>query len=176
MGLKTETRKDMPTLDQADDQKELLETVRELQARISRLETRLSEMKTSRPVASGSVMESKSDIAGLLMLPDHLRKTMIALGELEQATASQVSDRTGRVRNLESSYLNQLERMELIEKLRDGIRVYFNVKKIDKAVIQGRLEELKGEEKIDEEMADEIAQIYNLPKTKVPKWLVKKRV
>jgi hypothetical protein len=54
----------------------------------------------------------------LLNLPDHLRKTMVAIIELGEGTAEDVADRTGRVRNLESSYLNQLVRLGHLQKRR----------------------------------------------------------
>ena len=51
--------------------------------------------------------EEASALAEALQeLPDHLEESMIALIELGQGTAEDVAEKTGRVRNLESSYLN----------------------------------------------------------------------
>jgi ArsR family transcriptional regulator, lead/cadmium/zinc/bismuth-responsive transcriptional repressor len=69
----------------------------------------------------------------LMDLPDHLRKTAIALLELKRATAEQVADATGNSRSIESAYLNQLERQKLIHKERGKLdhenpkKVYFFV-------------------------------------------------
>ena len=52
----------------------------------------------------------------LLAMPDHLRKTFMVLSEIGEATAFEVSLRTGRARPCESSYLNQLVYMGFLEK------------------------------------------------------------
>ena len=49
--------------------------------------------------------------ARVFILPDHLRPTMMAIQKLEEATATQVTEVTGRGRATESSYLNELVRM-----------------------------------------------------------------
>ena len=65
------------------------------------------------------------DITTLLSLPDHLRKSAIALSTLGEGTATDLSRETGRVRAVESDYLNQLVSMGLIKKKRKGRNVYF---------------------------------------------------
>ena len=67
------------------------------------------------------------DVTTLLSLPDHLRKSALALASLEEATATDLSKETGRVRAVESDYLNQLVSMCLIKKKRKGRYVYFYV-------------------------------------------------
>jgi len=53
----------------------------------------------------------------LLELPDSLRKTYIAIASRQQdSTATDVSAATGRVRAIESLYLNQLVRMGYLTK------------------------------------------------------------
>jgi len=68
------------------------------------------------------------DVATLLLLPDYLRKTAMVMLELEEATASEVAERTERARAVESGYLNQLERMGFLERKRRGRLVYFSTR------------------------------------------------
>jgi len=65
------------------------------------------------------------DVTTLLGLPDHLRKSALALATLGEATATDLSKETGRVRAVESDYLNQLVSMGLVKKKRKGRDVYF---------------------------------------------------
>ena len=65
------------------------------------------------------------DVTTLLGLPDHLRKSALALASLGEATATDLSKETGRVRAVESDYLNQLVAMGLVKKKRKGRDVYF---------------------------------------------------
>lgn len=65
------------------------------------------------------------DVTTLLSLPDHLRKSALALANLGEATATDLSKETGRVRAVESDYLNQLVSMGYLKKKRKGRDVYF---------------------------------------------------
>lgn len=65
----------------------------------------------------------------MLKLPDSLRKTMLAMSWLREATTSQVAKITERTRSVESFHLNQLERMGYLVKLRRGKKIYFRVPK-----------------------------------------------
>ncbi len=67
------------------------------------------------------------DVTTLLGLPDHLRKSALALSTLTEATATDLSKETGRVRAVESDYLNQLVSMGLVKKKRKGRDVYFYI-------------------------------------------------
>ncbi len=67
------------------------------------------------------------DVATLLSLPDHLRKTALAICKMGEATATDVSKETGRVRAAESDYLNQLVSMGHLKKKRKGRDVYFYI-------------------------------------------------
>ncbi|RLE50681.1 MAG: transcriptional regulator [Candidatus Methanomethylicota archaeon] len=78
------------------------------------------------------IKEEKEEVApldamALLSLPDHLRKTALALGKLGEARAEDVARETGRERAVESSYLNQLVRMGYVKKKRRGHEVWFYV-------------------------------------------------
>jgi len=67
------------------------------------------------------------DVLTLLELPDHLRRTIMALGTMDKATAEDVAKITGRKRALESAYLNQLTNMGYVKRARQGRKVYFMV-------------------------------------------------
>ena len=69
------------------------------------------------------------DAATLLSLPDHLRKTAMAISKLGEATATDVSKETGRVRAVESDYLNQLVGMGHIKKKRKSHDVIFYIER-----------------------------------------------
>jgi DNA-binding transcriptional ArsR family regulator len=93
---------------------------------------RLIEVQRS---AAGQVLRSSVsipenlplDVTTLLGLPDHLRKSALALATLGEATATDLSKETSRVRAVESDYLNQLVSMGLVKKKRKGRDVYFYV-------------------------------------------------
>lgn len=72
------------------------------------------------------------DVMTLLSLPDHLRKTAVALCKLGQATADEVAQQTKRARAVESGYLNQLMLMGHVRKERKGRKAYFYVEKEEK--------------------------------------------
>jgi len=77
---------------------------------------------------SGALPEDMPlDVTTLLSLPDHLRKSALALSTLKEATATDLSKETSRVRAVESDYLNQLVSMGLVKKKRKGRDVYFYV-------------------------------------------------
>lgn len=60
-------------------------------------------------------------------LPEHLKKSMETIATLGQATAKQVSMRTGRSRAAESDYLNQLADRGFLKKQRRGKETVFQV-------------------------------------------------
>jgi len=64
----------------------------------------------------------------LSMLPSHLLRTYFALETLKEASASQVSEITKRARAVESSYLNQLVRMGIIDSEKRGSFKVFMLK------------------------------------------------
>lgn len=65
------------------------------------------------------------DVMALLSLPDHLRKSALAMVVLKRAMADDVARETSRARAIESAYLNQLARMGYLRKIREGRSVYF---------------------------------------------------
>ncbi len=61
----------------------------------------------------------------LFKLDRNIRKTMVNVEKLGEATTYAVSKKTGRSRGRESFYLNRLEKMGYLEKSRRGKDVYF---------------------------------------------------
>ncbi len=174
MNLKAETSDDLGDQGKPVGRTDLLKVLEELEERVVALEIAVADLKTGSPAPGRAAGGVGSDAVSLLLLPDHLRKTMIALTELGQATASQLAEKTGRVRNLESSYLNQLERIGLVERFKEEKHLYFTAKQPEISSLHDVLERIGGEEKPDDKVAEEIARIYSLPKDAVPRWLVRK--
>jgi len=74
---------------------------------------------------------TKEQLIKILKLPGHLQKTMIAVVELEKATAKMVSEKTGRARAIESAYLNKLTEIGYLKKEKRKRRAYFFLSSID---------------------------------------------
>jgi len=107
---------------------ELLEEIlKNLQAINSKLD-RIVGKKESFSEPSKEDITDSLDIMTLLSLPDHLRTTATTLFEIGPATAEEVSEVTFKERAVESNYLNQLVRMEHVEKYREGRKVYFRIR------------------------------------------------
>ena len=111
---------------------ELLRKMNKNMEHISRKLDRLIEVQrtpSGQLVRAGTALpgDMPLDVTTLLSLPDHLRKSALALSTLREATATDLSKETGRVRAVESDYLNQLVSMGLVKKKRKGRDVYFYV-------------------------------------------------
>jgi len=113
----------------------LLEALQAVVERLDKIYAKLTEIaegqRKALEAAGGraSLEEPKAlDALALLKLPDHLRKTALAIDKLGEGTADEVASVTGRERAVESSYLNQLVRMGYVRKRRDGRRVVFTVR------------------------------------------------
>ena len=63
----------------------------------------------------------------LFSLPDHLRKTYMAVSSKGECNATEASNLSGRCRAIESNYLNQLVRMGWLTKQRDSRTINFSV-------------------------------------------------
>ena len=81
--------------------------------------------KNSRPSSSEDVMVP--DAMALLSLPSSLRKTILALYKIGEATATHLSKETKRRRAVESAYANQLTRLGYLAKKRIGRKTYFYI-------------------------------------------------
>lgn len=68
----------------------------------------------------------KEKLIRLMELPNHLRETMLAVIALGEATATDVSEQTGKSRSSESDYLNQLERMGYLKRRYSTRKIYFS--------------------------------------------------
>jgi hypothetical protein len=67
------------------------------------------------------------DVMTLLSIPRSLRKTVMALYKLKEATAEDLARETKRLRAVESASANQLVRMGYLQKKREGRKVYFYI-------------------------------------------------
>ena len=83
-----------------------------------------SSQKTSLALPDASL-----DVMTLLSMPDHLRKTAMAICMCSRATAEETSEQTKRARAVESAYLNQLVIMGYLKKERKGRKAYFYIDK-----------------------------------------------
>ena len=63
----------------------------------------------------------------ILEFPKHLQTTLVTLLKLGLASASEVSESTGKARAVESAYLNQLVIMKVARKERKGRKAFFTV-------------------------------------------------
>jgi len=63
----------------------------------------------------------------VLEFPKHLQTTIITLLKLGRATAADVASETKKARAVESSYLNQLVVMKVVQKERVGRKAFFTV-------------------------------------------------
>jgi len=68
------------------------------------------------------------DMVTLFSLPSALRKTVVALYKLGEATAEDLARETKRLRAVESGSANQLVRMGFLSKRREGRKVYFYIR------------------------------------------------
>jgi predicted transcriptional regulator len=113
----------------------LIDLLRRLNHNVELVSKKLDKLIDVQRSTSGQMIRQTSslptdsplDVTTLLSLPDHLRKSALALANLGEATATDLSKETGRVRAVESDYLNQLVAMGLIKKKRKGRDVYFYV-------------------------------------------------
>ena len=71
--------------------------------------------------------DASLDVMTLLSMPDHLRKTAMAICRCTKATAEEIAGQTSRARAVESAYLNQLVIMGYLKKTRKGRKAYFYV-------------------------------------------------
>lgn len=101
---------------------------REVLERLRCIENRISDIeKILRNERVGQIQINVPE-STLLKLPDHLRKTYLVLCDLKEATANDVAIRTGRVRAIESSYLNTLVMLNLVKKKRRSKNQVFSLK------------------------------------------------
>jgi response regulator of citrate/malate metabolism len=107
------------THDQPQDQKFSQNVLK----RLNNIDQKLDQMLTlqTRLINRASIPNTLSS------LPEHLRKTAVAIATSGQATARQIAKKTKRTRAAESDYLNQLENRGFLKKSREGREVVFKV-------------------------------------------------
>jgi len=95
----------------------VVEKLKELERRVELLERALirPQEKTG----------PRMSVQELLDLPDSLRRTMLAVNELKEATAEEVAAKSNRTRSVETIYLNQLVRMGYLTRTKRKRKVYF---------------------------------------------------
>ena len=77
--------------------------------------------------SAAALPDASLDVMTLLSMPDHLRKTAMAICRCGRATAEEIAEQTNRARAVESAYLNQLVLMSYLKKERKGRKAYFFV-------------------------------------------------
>jgi hypothetical protein len=96
----------------------IFQEMQQIRYRLDDIENALSKWKPA------PIEISESD---LFSLPDHLRKTYMAVAYKGECNATEVSNFTGRCRAIESNYLNQLARMGWLTKRRESKAIHFNL-------------------------------------------------
>jgi hypothetical protein len=81
--------------------------------------------RTTKQSHIDKTFKSEPDMVTLFSLPNALRKTVMTLYKLGEATAEDLARETKRLRAVESSAANQLVRMGFLSKRREGRNVYF---------------------------------------------------
>jgi hypothetical protein len=106
----------------------ILEKIREnLEKLNEKMEVMIELQKHGKKDLQPLSSEAPLDVMTLLSMPDHLRKTAMALCRLGRATADEIAGQTHRARAVESAYLNQLVIMGYLKKERKGRKAYFYV-------------------------------------------------
>ncbi len=111
----------------------LQEELKEISEKLDRIVELLEAIRKALPLSYRKVAEVEDalstgiiDAVTLLSVPDHLRRTLVALAKLGgEATSEEVASTTGRARAVESAYLNQLATLGYVIKERRGRKVYF---------------------------------------------------
>jgi hypothetical protein len=107
---------------------QVLERIRENLERLNeKMEIMIELQKHDRKDVQQPLSDAPLDVMTLLSMPDHLRKTAMALCRMGRATADEISGQTRRARAVESAYLNQLVIMGYLKKERNGRKAYFFV-------------------------------------------------
>jgi DNA-binding transcriptional ArsR family regulator len=107
----------------------IMEQLSEINTKLDKIVTYLQNNNNDRLMDDDDApIFDNLDAITLLALPDHLRTTALNLYSLGIADAEEISKNTGKERAVESNYLNQLERMGYVEKIRKGRKVYFKIK------------------------------------------------
>lgn len=113
-------------MDEVEFRERVVKILESIDLKLETLEDRLKNFMKMSPQTQRET-KIPLDVDVLLSLPDHLRKTAIAVSTRDSATAEEVASDTGRTRAAESDYLNQLVKLGYLSKKRKGRTVYFYV-------------------------------------------------
>ncbi|MCJ7719153.1 transcriptional regulator [Candidatus Bathyarchaeota archaeon] len=106
----------------------ILEKIKENLERLNeKIEVMIELQKHGRKDLEQPIADAPLDVMTLLSMPDHLRKTAMAVCRLGRATADEIAQQTHRARAVESAYVNQLVIMGHMKKERKGRKAYFYV-------------------------------------------------
>ena len=106
----------------------ILEKIKENLERLNeKIEVMIELQKHGRKNLEQPIADAPLDVMTLLSMPDHLRKTAMAVCRLGRATADEIAQQTHRARAVESAYMNQLVIMGHLKKERKGRKAYFYV-------------------------------------------------
>jgi uncharacterized membrane protein len=108
-------------------------TLEEINKKLEKIVDLLEKIAQGMPITTKRAAELEEvlktgvlDAVTLLSVPDHLRKTLVALAKLGgEGTSEDVAKATSRARAVESAYLNQLVALGYVIKKRRGRRVFF---------------------------------------------------
>lgn len=108
----------------------VLEKIREnLEKLNEKMEVMIELQRYGKREVMQPLSDAPLDVMTLLSMPDHLRKTAMALCRLGRATADEIAGQTKRARAVESAYMNQLVIMGYLKKERNGRKAYFYVER-----------------------------------------------
>jgi len=107
----------------------ILEKIKENLEKLNKRVDVLIEMRHATEQEVQKLPDTSLDVITLLNMPDHLRKTAVAICRNGRATAEEIANQTNRARAMESSYLNQLVLMGYLKKGRKGKKTYFYIEK-----------------------------------------------
>jgi predicted transcriptional regulator len=102
-----------------------------VEERLQHIEQRLSVLEKIiiNKDKTPTITTSSISMDDLLSLTDSLQKSMLAIQELEDATTTEIAEKTGRSRSVETIYMNQLARLGYVRKERRGRKIFFSVLK-----------------------------------------------
>jgi len=103
-----------------------LDSMAELNGKMLKTQEELLQKITNESYRRKAI-KLEPDAMTLLSLPRSLRKTVMVLYKLKQATAEDLARETKRLRAVESASANQLVRMGYLQKKREGRKVYFYI-------------------------------------------------
>jgi len=113
-------------IDELNQVNKKLDSMVELNGKMLKTQEEFLQRITNKSYRSEAI-KLEPDAMTLLSLPRSLRKTVMALYKLKEATAEDLTRETNRLRAVESASANQLVRMGYLKKKREGRRVYFYI-------------------------------------------------